>query len=132
MLLLVCHLWARGPIPDQRDDPRPHPSENTLTTALPHLLSHRLISSFHLLGQTTPQMWHQVVARHLIMTQHSRILRTSVEDGSLDVDSEMTVVSSRRVPTKSHYMPLEAKDIFYKMMEKGLCVHDISERGCNR
>lgn len=77
-------------------------------------------------------MWHQVVARHLIMTQLSRILRASVEDGSLDVDSEMTVVSSRRVVTKSHYMPLEAKDIFNEMMEKGFCVHDISERGCNR
>lgn len=117
---------GRGPAPAL------HPSENTLTTALPHLLSHALISSFYLLGQTTPQMWHQVVARHLIMTQLSRIPRASfVEDGSLDVDSEMTVVSSRRVVTKSHYIPLEAKDIFNEMMEKGFCVHDISERGCN-
>lgn len=76
-------------------------------------------------------MWHQVVARHLIMTQLSRIPRASVEDGSLDVDSEMTVVSSRRVVTKSHYMSLEAKDIFNEMMEKGFCVHDISERRCD-
>lgn len=63
------------------------------------------------------------------MTQLSRIPRPSVEDGSLDVDSEITVVSSRRVVTKLHYMPLEAKNIFNKMMEKGFCVHDISERG---
>lgn len=40
------------------------------------------------------------------MTQLSRIPRASVEDGSLDVDSEMTVVSSRRVVTKSQvYAP---------------------------
>lgn len=76
-------------------------------------------------------MWHQVIARHLIMTQLNRIPRASVEDGSPDVDSEMTVVSSRRVVTKSHYMPLEAKDIFNKMMDKGFCVHNISERGCD-
>lgn len=123
-----------GTRPDPRSAgraPAPYPSENTLTTALPHLLLHALISSFHLLGQTTPHIWHQVVARHLIVTQLNRILRASVEDGSLDVDSKMTVVSSRRVVTKSHYMPLEAKDIFNKMMEKGLCVHDISERRCD-
>lgn len=76
-------------------------------------------------------MWHQVVACHLIMTQLSRIPRASVEDGSLDVDSEITVVSSRRVVTKSHYMPLEAKDIFNKIIEKGFCVHSISERECD-
>lgn len=53
------------------------------------------------------------------MTQLSRIPRASVEDGSLDVDSEMTVVSGRRVVTKSQVYALGSERYFQQDGGKG-------------